>query len=225
LPFLNPSPCATAKAKAARGWRGVWGEVKAIPAMARTKDFDENEVLNKAIGIFWHKGYNGTSMQDLVDGLGISRSSLYDTYGDKHTLFIKALESYQGINSDKICNIMNSSASAKEVIKNLLEFITNGLLKDRDQKGCFMVNAEVEVAPHDQEVSEMICKNDQQIEETFYKAIKKGQDTGEISPLRDARALARFISNNVKGLQVTAKSTTERAVFDDIIKLTLAVLD
>jgi TetR/AcrR family transcriptional repressor of nem operon len=63
--------------------------------MARTKDFDENEVLSKAIQLFWFKGYNGTSMQDLVDGLGISRSSLYDTYSDKHTLFVKALESYQ----------------------------------------------------------------------------------------------------------------------------------
>jgi len=60
--------------------------------MARTKDFDEDKVLQKAMNLFWHKGYNGTSMQDLVDGLGISRSSMYDTFGDKHTLFIRALE-------------------------------------------------------------------------------------------------------------------------------------
>src|SRR5471030_2195899 len=116
--------------------------------MARTKDFDENEVLNKAIDIFWHKGYNGTSMQDLVDGLGISRSSLYDTYGDKHTLFIKALESYQNEGSRKICAIVNSAAPAKETIKQLLDLITGELLVDQIHKGCFMVNAEVEVAPH-----------------------------------------------------------------------------
>ena len=60
--------------------------------MARTKDFDEGEILNKAVTLFWHKGYNGTSMQELVDALGISRSSLYDTYVDKHTLYVKALE-------------------------------------------------------------------------------------------------------------------------------------
>jgi TetR/AcrR family transcriptional repressor of nem operon len=71
--------------------------------MARTKDFDENEVLKKAVDIFWLKGYSATSMQDLVDGLGISRSSLYDTYGDKHTLFMKALESYQSVNSEIVC--------------------------------------------------------------------------------------------------------------------------
>jgi TetR/AcrR family transcriptional repressor of nem operon len=193
--------------------------------MARTKDFDEIEVLGKAIDIFWHKGYNGTSMQDLVDGLGISRSSLYDTYGDKHTLFIKALESYQNAASGKICGIISSPGSAKETIKRLLEFITNGLLNDQKHKGCFMVNAEVEVAPHDKEVSQLVCANDQQVEDAFYLAIKKGQDSGEITNRQDARALARFTFNTVKGIRVTAKSTTDKAVFDDIIRLAVAILD
>ncbi|HEY2580721.1 MAG TPA: TetR/AcrR family transcriptional regulator [Mucilaginibacter sp.] len=193
--------------------------------MARTKDFDENEVLCKAIDLFWHKGYNGTSMQDLVDGLGISRSSLYDTYGDKHTLFIKALESYKSTNSVKFGDITSNSRSAKETIKKLLEFITGGLLEDQSRKGCFMVNAEVEVAPHDEQVNKMICENDQQVEDAFYMVIKKGQESGEITNQQDARALARFTFNTVKGMRVTAKSTTDKAVFDDIIKLALSVLD
>src|ERR1700712_3052011 len=104
--------------------------------MARTKDFDENEVLNKAIQIFWHKGYNGTSMQDLVDGLGISRSSLYDTYTDKHTLFVKALESYQCKGASSIQERINTSGPAKATVKKLLEFATNDMLQDKQQKGC-----------------------------------------------------------------------------------------
>jgi len=193
--------------------------------MARTKDFDENEVLGKAIAIFWHKGYNGTSMQDLVDGLGISRSSLYDTYGDKHTLFIKALESYQNEGSAKVSAIINGHGPAKEIIKKLLDLITGELLVDQEHKGCFMVNAEVEVAPHDREVNQMVCTNDQQVEDAFYQVIKKGQERGEVNNRQDARALARFIFNTVKGIRVTAKSTTDRAVFDDIIGLTLTMLD
>ena len=192
--------------------------------MARTKDFDEAEVLNKAVNIFWLKGYNGTSMQDLVDGLGISRSSLYDTYGDKHTLFIKALESYQCANSGNFCQITNSDRPAKEIIRTLLEYVIGNLLNDKSQKGCFMVNAEVEVALHDKQVSEMIQKNDQQIEEAFFKVIKRGQEKGEIASHQDARALARFMFNTIKGVQVTAKSTNERAVFDDIINLAVSVL-
>lgn len=192
--------------------------------MARTKDFDEDEVLVKAVRLFWHKGYNGTSMQDLVDGLGISRSSLYDTYGDKHALFIKALDSYKKSAADKMQGIIDHSASAKDAIKQLLEMTTNDLICDQQHKGCFLINAAVEVAPHDKEVSNIICQNDQQIEGFFYDAIKKGQNSGEISNKQDARALARFIFNTVKGIRVSAKAVTDKSIFDDITKLTLSVL-
>jgi TetR/AcrR family transcriptional regulator, transcriptional repressor for nem operon len=193
--------------------------------MARTKDFDENEVLNKAIELFWRKGYNGTSMQDLVDGLGISRSSLYDTYTDKHTLYVKALESYQSAGACKIQAIINNAASAKETIKQLLELATGELLVDQQHKGCFMVNAEVETAPHDSEVNDLVCKNEQQMEQAFFEVIQKGKDNGEIKNQQDARALARFIFNAVKGMRVTGKSTTDKSVFDDIISLTVSALD
>jgi TetR/AcrR family transcriptional repressor of nem operon len=192
--------------------------------MARTKDFDENEVLTKAIQLFWYKGYNGTSMQDLVDGLGISRSSLYDTYTDKHTLFVKALESYQTAGAARIQEIVDNSVSAKETIKRLLQLATTDLLDDKQQKGCFMVNAEVEVAPHDAEVNNLVCKNDQQMEEAFYKVIQQGKDSGEIKNAQDARALARFVINAVKGMRVSAKSVTDKAFFDDIIALTISAL-
>ncbi|MDB5152323.1 MAG: comR 2 [Mucilaginibacter sp.] len=192
--------------------------------MARTKDFDENEVLTKAMRLFWYKGYNGTSMQDLVDSLGISRSSLYDTYGDKHALFIKALEKYKESASGEMSSIVSNSVSAKEAIKQLFAFTTRELLSDEQHKGCFMVNSAIEVAPHDKEVSDMICQNDQQVENAFYQAIKKGQQSGEVTSKQNARALARFIVNTVKGLRVSAKSTTDQGVFDDIIKLTMSVL-
>ncbi|TCC90105.1 TetR/AcrR family transcriptional regulator [Pedobacter frigiditerrae] len=193
--------------------------------MARTKDFDENEVLTKAIQLFWHKGYNATSMQDLVDALGISRSSLYDTYSDKHTLFLKALESYQLAGNAKINEIIDQSSSAKETVIKLMELATNDLVGDKQQKGCFMVNAEVEVAPHDQEVSKLVCQNEKQMETAFFQVIKKGQESGEIKNTQDALVLAKFIFNAVKGMQVTAKTSPDATSFGNIVKLTVAVLD
>jgi TetR/AcrR family transcriptional repressor of nem operon len=193
--------------------------------MARTKDFDEAEVLSKAVCIFWHKGYNGTSMQDLVDGLGISRSSLYDTFGDKHALYIKALDSYQQAGGSQMCDIINNTASAKEAIKKLLELTMRDLLNDEQRKGCFMVNAEIELASLDAEVKNLICRNEQQFEGAVLRAIKKGQDSGEIRNTQDPLALARFIINAVRGMQVSAKATADKAFFDDIIKTTLSVLD
>jgi TetR/AcrR family transcriptional repressor of nem operon len=198
---------------------------KAFVVMARTKDFDENEVLAKAVSIFWLKGYNGTSMQDLVDFLGISRSSLYDTYVDKNTLYLKALEFYQRTAGTRLAEIVSNTTSAKETIRQLLELTTTDLLKDKQHKGCFMVNAEVEVAPHDAKVKNLVCQNDRQIEEAFFQAIQKGKESGEITSSQDARALTRFILNAVKGIRVSAKTTTDKNFFNDIVQTTLSILD
>lgn len=198
---------------------------QSFSAMARTKDFDEIEVLEKAIDIFWRKGYTATSMQDLVDGLGISRSSLYDTYGDKHTLYVRALETYQAAGSGRMCSIMSTATSAKDAIRKLISLVIGDVGNPAQRKGCFMVNAEVETAPHDEKVNGMVCQNDLQIEDAFYAAIKKGQANGEIPQNKDARALARFSINTAKGIRVSAKSTNDKALFDDIINVSMSVFD
>src|SRR5262249_30052902 len=130
--------------------------------MARTKDFDKEEVLAKAVGIFWHKGYNGTSMQDLVDGLGISRSSLYTTFGDKHALFIKALRSYTTSEAIGRRHIMDHATSAKEAIRQLLELSTFEMIDDKQHKGCFLNNTAVEIAPHDKTISKLVRQYNQE---------------------------------------------------------------
>lgn len=192
--------------------------------MARTKDFDEDEVLTKAMNLFWRRGYNATSMQDLVDELGISRSSMYDTFGDKHSLFIKALDNYKKGATEKLHQIVQQASSAREAISKILMNMVNDLVADKDHKGCFMVNAQVEVAPNDPIVSDLLCGNDRQMEQFFLETIKKGQEKGEISKDQDAGLLARFIINSIKGLRVAAKSAPDRKTFIDIINLTLSVL-
>jgi len=192
--------------------------------MARTKDFDEDVVLQKAMNLFWNKGFNGTSMQDLVDGLGISRSSLYDTYTDKHTLFLKSLEHYKKTASAGMAAMMEGSVSAKDTVRRLLDYFVNELTKDPEHKGCFLVNAAVELASHDQEINKMLCENDRQMETQLRDTIEQGQKTGEITNRQDAASIAQFIFNNIKGMRVTARSGVDRKVFDDIAALTLSVL-
>ena len=193
--------------------------------MARTKDFDEDEVLTKAINLFWCKGYNGTSMQDLVDTLGISRSSLYDTFGDKHQLYLKALASYQQAETAKRNSILDKPIPAKAAIRQLLDLTILELINDKQHKGCFLINSAVETAPHDKEVNTIICQNEQALEIAFYEVILRGQKNGEIPTKQDARALARFIFNTIVGFRVTGKSATDKSVFEDIVRLTLSVLD
>ncbi len=192
--------------------------------MARSKDFDENEVLKKAVCLFWDKGYNGTSMQDLVDGLGISRSSLYDTFGDKHQLYIRALETYQQSYGSLLYDLANQATSTKDAIRKLLELVVKDLLNDEQRKGCFMVNAGIELGSHDQQVNQLICDTENQLEQAFLKLIQQGQQKGEIKADKDPKALARFLNNTVKGMQVSVKSTTDRSFFEDIISTALIVL-
>jgi TetR/AcrR family transcriptional repressor of nem operon len=193
--------------------------------MARSKDFDEDEVLAKAVTLFWRKGYNGTSMQEMVDALGISRSSLYDTYVDKHTLYLKALQFYKAASQKQISEIVAKTSPAKDSIKRLLEFVVDGLLSDKEHKGCFMLNAEVEVATQDAQVMQIVCENDRQIEEAFLQLVKRGQKDGDITSKKDARVLTRFFVNTIKGIRVSAKSTNDRAFFKDIIQTSLSVLE
>ncbi len=192
--------------------------------MARTKEFDEEAVLNKAMNLFWHKGYNGTSAQDLVEGLGISRSSLYDTFGDKRNLFIKALNQYKKQMSGGLIEMIDQSTDMEQTIKKIFQLATTESLQDKLSKGCFMVNSSVELAPHDKEIAGMIGSNTVEVEDALYRAIKKGQANGQFNTQFSARTLARFLFNNISGIRVAAKSGADKKVYDDIVKVILSVL-
>jgi len=192
--------------------------------MARTKDFDEQDVLKKAIQLFSRKGYAATSMQDLVEALGISRSSLYDTFGDKHQLYLKALMSYKQENIEQLECKMEQATSMKEAIRNLLEGTVKDLLQDKQQKGCLLTNAGVELASQDRDVRTLVCQGEEQMEELLLQALIKGQESGEISSQQSAQSMARFLSNTIKGFQVAVKSNRDPAFFADIIRVAIQAL-
>lgn len=192
--------------------------------MARTKVFDEQEVLDKAMNLFWIKGYNATSAQDLVEGLGISRSSLYDTYGDKHSLFVQALKKYRKERIDNIIEEATTAEDVEEYIRKAFEVVKNESLQENYTKGCFMVNSAVELAPFDAEVAEIANSIMVDIENAICVAIQRGQDKDIFTTQHSARALARFIINSFNGLRVTIKIDSGKHVFDDIVNVCLAVL-
>jgi TetR/AcrR family transcriptional repressor of nem operon len=192
--------------------------------MARTKVFDEEEVLDKAMNLFWQKGYNATSAQDLVDTLGISRSSLYDTYGDKHTLFVKALQQYRKERIDPVIKEVNSAEDAEAYIRNFFELVKTAALAENSSMGCFMVNSAVEMAPVDSEVATIANSIMHDTENAVCKVIQKGQDAGVFTTRYPAIALARFVLNSLNGLRVTVKFDTNQQMFDDILNICLSAL-
>lgn len=193
--------------------------------MARTKEFNEDHALDKAIEIFWHKGYNGTSAQDLVTHLGLSRSSLYDTFGDKQRLFAMALKRYQTQGQDTVKKLLEESEDIKEALTKIFKQAVKESLEDRITKGCFMVNSSVELAMHDEEIAKMVNDNRKIMEDIFIKAVTKGQEAGQISMQLDARTLSRFIFNNYSGIRVLARAgEIDKKVYDDILKALFSMI-
>jgi TetR/AcrR family transcriptional repressor of nem operon len=192
--------------------------------MPRTKSFDEVEVLDKATDLFWARGYNGTPPQTILDGTGLSRSSLYDTYGDKRSLFLKCLQHYRDTETVAGIRYLDEAPDPTTAIRRLFQGYWDYAQAYRLGKGCLMVNTLNEVAPHDPEIAGMVEENRQALEDAYYRAIRRGQQQGRIDKSRSPRALARYLVNNLWGLTTQIKLGIEKKVADDIVKIVLSVL-
>jgi TetR/AcrR family transcriptional regulator, transcriptional repressor for nem operon len=193
--------------------------------MARTREFDEENIIKIATDLFWNKGYNAVSTQDLIDAFGISRSSMYGAYKDKRSLFILALQHYRKTASQSMIDILANDKSFPDTISLLLNQIIKETITDNQSKGCFIVNTAIELAPHDEEILEIIQSNRKNIINGLTKAIQKGIDNKELTKNNNPKALANYFYNLINGLRVDAKVTKDKLNYQDTIKLALTVLE
>jgi TetR/AcrR family transcriptional repressor of nem operon len=193
--------------------------------MARHKEFNRDEVLHKAMEVFWSRGYKATSIQDLVRHMGINRQSLYDTFGDKHALYLQALDCYREIEGRKVLELLERPGPVKKTLRQFFEGVVERALSDEQRRGCFMGNATSELAGRCKETAARTCSNTAATEEAFYRALLRGKKDGELKGVRDPRAVARFLCSSLQGLILTAKATQDRKTLDDVVKVTLSVLD
>ncbi|MGN7410337.1 TetR/AcrR family transcriptional regulator [Sporosarcina sp. SAFN-010] len=190
--------------------------------MARSKEFNENEVLQKAMELFWKQGYEKTSMQDLVEYMGIHRRSIYDTFGDKHSLFLKTLQRYDNQIEAKITTHVNTQESPCKAIRQL--FMLAILRDELEPVGCLAVNSAVELSLHDFEVRELVSNSFSKTEQLLYALVQKGQKTGEVSSQFEAKKLSDLLHNSLVGLRVLAKTTNDKKKLEGIIDMTLSML-
>jgi len=193
--------------------------------MPKTKQFDESEVLAKARQVFCKRGYNGTSMDDLVQATGLSRSSIYDTFGDKHGLFLKSLDQYR---NEQQCTMEQQTAktdSPKKKIRAIFDYIIKDILADKDGNGCLLVNVSLELKSIDNEVATIFSANMDEMEQLLASLIKEGQAKGEIPKKFTPKALARHLYNSLMGLRVTGTNKPDGDMLREIVKLTLSILD
>ncbi|MGD1840272.1 MAG: TetR/AcrR family transcriptional regulator [Thermonemataceae bacterium] len=191
--------------------------------MGRTKAFVEEEVLDKAIDLFWCKGYNAASMQEIVDHLGISRSSLYDTFGDKKALFMAALQQYRRKAGNNLKKIVNQADPVLPALRDFFETMVEESVTDTASKGCFVVNTAAELASQDASIASLVEENRQKVEQVFFELIEKGKASGEITNTQSSQALAHFLYNTMTGIKVAAKACMRESVYQDILEVTFSV--
>lgn len=193
----------------------------------RNKEYDIDEVADKAMDLFWYKGFSATSIKDLVEVTGLSRSSLYSAFNGKEDLYQKALHRYQLLTKSNI-DLLTAKGSTKEIIRKLLMSILESELNDSKHRGCFMANASLELASHDERTANSVIYNFERLKKSLEKLIVRGQHSDEIPSHKDASALATFFVNTIQGMRVLSKGSCKenrRKNLLDVIDVSLSLLN
>jgi TetR/AcrR family transcriptional repressor of nem operon len=193
--------------------------------MPRAKLFDENEVLNKAMHLFWKQGYAATSVQDLVDHLGINRASLYATFGDKEQLFKKSFALYRKNNIEGLKQFLGQHPNVKEGFAQLFENAIIEAINDQDRKGCFVVNTTTELVPNDDSVTVILENNKNDFEHIFFEYLQKGKAAGQITTNTDLKSIAALFYTLYNGLRVVSKVQPNEKKLNETVEVALSLLD
>jgi TetR/AcrR family transcriptional repressor of nem operon len=190
----------------------------------RPKIFNEEEVIHKAINIFWSNGYEATSTENLLSEMEINRGSLYHCFGSKKELFAKSLDLF-AINSIKM--IEQKIGTYDNPIVGIKNFFIELSSADYDthNKGCFMGNSLSELSNLDDELKSKATKNLVVLENVFFKYISKAKEDGQLLTTEDNRILARYLLNLWNGINITRRMYPNKEVLESIIKLQLSILN
>nr|WP_202459158.1 TetR/AcrR family transcriptional regulator [Streptomyces sp. SID5464] len=182
--------------------------------------------MQAALELFWRRGYEATSMSDLVEHLGIGRASLYATFGNKHELYLKALDRYQQTCDPQLLRELSRPGPALPAVRAVVRrFAAESAADERRLAGCFVVNTATELAPHDTAACRRVEHSWDQLETLLHSALLRAQAQGELDQGRDPRTLARMLLVLMQGLRVVGKASADPARVRDAAEGALALLD
>ena len=191
--------------------------------MARPREFDRDTALQKAVDVFCDHGYDGTSTEELLRAMDISRQSLYDTFGDKRQLYLQALQQYVADSVGEQIRALNSSPSSLKGVEAALQsFVAK--VSGAEAPGCLGIGATCEFGVSDREVSALIGTADKTLQSSLERRINEGKDAGEIGTDIDARAAAQFIKATFAGIKVAARGGAPADTLRNIARMAVRSL-
>jgi TetR/AcrR family transcriptional regulator, transcriptional repressor for nem operon len=173
--------------------------------MPRPREFDRDLALKRAVNVFWEHGYEATSTDDLLRAMGIGRQSMYDAFGDKHRLYLEALQLYETETGSELFGRVTRASSPFVALCDYVLSVAEGSPHDRS-RGCFYVNATTELAQSDPDVGAMVRASGARCVAAFEEILKEAKRRGEVDPSVDERVAANFLLNTIRGLRVSAKA-------------------
>jgi TetR/AcrR family transcriptional repressor of nem operon len=192
--------------------------------VARTKEFDPDRALDDAMALFWQHGYEATSMSDLVVGLGVARASLYATFGDKHSLYLKALDRYVELRDPALVERLSAAGSPLAAVRAFVGQYGAEITGDERGRGCLVVNTAIERLPGDVEAARRVRSSWQTLEVALTSALSRARAEGELPADTDPRVLARFVVVVLQGLRVVGKTDSAGALVRDALTQLSSVL-
>lgn len=193
--------------------------------MPRKKQFDPDVALEQAMELFWERGYEATSVQDLLHHLGLNRFSLYDTFQGKKQLFHSAMDRYRESQTAPLLARVRDGTSGLDGIRHFFDLTVARLTGPAGWWGCFMVNCAVETAPRDRGTARRVEEHFREQEEAFYRALVRARQAGEVRTLLPARPLARFLSQTVVSLNVLARTRAPARDLNQHVQIALSTLE
>ncbi len=184
--------------------------------MPREKQFDVQQALDRAMETFWSDGYEATSMQDLLETMGINRGSFYDTFGSKHDLFLEALRRFDQTYRENEFRELLERESPREAIISLFKNVLQQCTCSTGRNGCFLVNTALELSPRDKEAAAIVQQAFHDTVLFFRKLIIRGQKRGEIAPDVKPTQTARALLALLIGMRVLARAASPREVLVSI---------
>lgn len=193
--------------------------------MPRPKEFVPEEAIEKAMHVFWHKGYEAASMEELLDAMEINRGSLYATFGSKRDLFLKAMDHYCGEGGvGGRFSILLQPGPALPLIHRFVDAIVDFVLSDPLRRGCLITNTVMELAPHEKNIGKRLSKRFHLLEDAFFELLTRAKREGDLTKDKDPRALARVLVTMMQGMIVMIKAGTPADVVKQTAKTALLVL-
>ena len=193
--------------------------------MARPREFNVDTALERAMDVFWSKGYEATSLDDLCAVTGLSRSSFYATFGSKRSLLLRSVDRYVEQRNPKLAAILAQPLPIRDAFASLAQQFVEQIVSGSGRRGCFLGNCAAELPRSDRAALAHVRKGLESTEATFRDALTRAKACGELPVGADVTALARFLMSGFQGLRLIGKVNPDRATLEDITGTMLRCLE